>query len=53
MKTVTNGVIVKRMDDQTAKELVQKGTWWFCPKSIWKAIERHLMTIPAWTEETK
>ena len=39
MKTITNGVIVKRCDDVTAAQNVKKG-WKYCPKSEWKKLER-------------
>ena len=39
MKTITNGTIVKRVDDVTAQENVKKG-WQYCPKSSWKVLLR-------------
>ena len=39
MKTITNGVIVKRCDNITAAQNVKKG-WKYCPKSEWKKLER-------------
>ncbi len=35
MKTITNGVITKRVDDVTAQDNIKKG-WKYCPKSSWK-----------------
>jgi len=37
MKTVTNGVIVKRVDNFTAQKIVGNG-WQYCPKSKWKEL---------------
>ena len=46
MKTITNGVIVKRCDDVTAAKNVKKG-WKYCPKSEWKKLRKEAEKVKA------
>jgi hypothetical protein len=38
MKCISNGVNVRRVDDDEAARAVKQGGWKYCPKSEWKKI---------------
>jgi hypothetical protein len=43
MKTIKNGASVKRVDDVTAEQFVKMG-WKYCPKSVWKELNKNKAT---------
>jgi DNA modification methylase len=43
MKTIQNGASVQRVDDKTAEQFIKMG-WKYCPKSVWKEMNKNKAT---------